>query len=63
MVVKGFGCIVNIMFMIVKMFVVGLDLFSGVCVGLIVFLVGIVCIVVDKNVIINNILFGYFVID
>lgn len=38
----GFGCIVNIILMLVKMLIEGFDLFSGVWVGLIVFFVGVV---------------------
>lgn len=63
MVEKGFGRIVNITSMTVKMPVAGLDLSSGARAGLTAFLAGIARTVADKNVTINNILPGYFATD
>lgn len=60
---KGFGRIVNITSMTVKMPVAGLDLSSGARAGLTAFLAGIARTVADKNVTINNILPGYFATD
>ncbi|MCP3863297.1 MULTISPECIES: SDR family oxidoreductase [Marisediminitalea] len=63
MAAKGFGRIVNITSMTVKMPVAGLDLSSGARAGLTAFLAGIARTVADKNVTINNILPGYFATD
>jgi 3-oxoacyl-[acyl-carrier protein] reductase len=60
MVKRGFGRIVNITSVSVKMPVVGLDLSSGARAGLTAFVSGIARTVVDKNVTINNLLPGYF---
>jgi 3-oxoacyl-[acyl-carrier protein] reductase len=63
MVERGFGRIINITSMTVKMPVAGLDLSSGARAGLTAFLAGIARTVADKNVTINNILPGYFATD
>jgi 3-oxoacyl-[acyl-carrier protein] reductase len=60
MVERGFGRIVNITSVSVKMPVAGLDLSSGARAGLTAFVSGIARTVVDKNVTINNLLPGYF---
>lgn len=63
MVANGYGRIINITSMTVKMPVAGLDLSSGARAGLTAFLAGIARTVADKNVTINNILPGYFATD
>lgn len=60
---QGFGRIVNITSMSVKMPVPGLDLSSGARAGLTAFLAGVARTVADRNVTINNILPGYFDTD
>jgi 3-oxoacyl-[acyl-carrier protein] reductase len=60
MVERGFGRIVNITSVSVKMPVAGLDLSSGARAGLTAFVSGIARTVADKNVTINNLLPGYF---
>ncbi len=60
---RGFGRIINITSMTVKMPIAGLDLSSGARAGLTAFLAGIARTVADKNVTINNILPGYFATD
>ncbi|MCB1397892.1 MAG: SDR family oxidoreductase [Rhodobacteraceae bacterium] len=57
---RGFGRIVNITSVTVKMPVAGLDLSSGARAGLTAFLSGIARTVADKGVTINQILPGYF---
>ena len=60
---RGFGRIVNITSISVKMPLTGLDLSSGARAGLTAFLAGICRPVADKNVTINNILPGVFNTD
>jgi 3-oxoacyl-[acyl-carrier protein] reductase len=60
MAARGFGRIVNITSISVKMPVPGLDLSSAARAGLTAFLAGVVRKVADKNVTINNILPGNF---
>jgi 3-oxoacyl-[acyl-carrier protein] reductase len=57
---RGFGRIVNITSMSVKMPITGLDLSSGARAGLTAFMAGVARSVADKNVTINNILPGNF---
>lgn len=57
---KGFGRIVNITSMSVKMPIAGLDLSSGARAGLTAFVAGVARTCADKNVTINNLLPGYF---
>jgi len=57
---RGFGRIVNITSISVKMPLFGLDLSSGARAGLTAFLAGIARSVADKNVTINNLLPGSF---
>lgn len=57
---RGFGRIVNITSLSVKMPVPGLDLSSGARAGLTAFVSGIARTVADRNVTINNLLPGYF---
>ena len=57
---RGFGRIVNITSISVKMPVPGLDLSSGARAGLTAFVAGIASTVADRNVTINNVLPGYF---
>lgn len=56
---KGFGRIVNITSVTVKMPIAGLDLSSGARAGLTAFVAGVARGVADKNVTINNLLPGY----
>ena len=60
MAARGFGRIVNITSLSVKMPIVGLDLSSGARAGLTAFMAGVTRSVADKNVTINNILPGNF---
>ena len=60
MLTRGFGRIVNITSITVKMPVVGLDLSSGARAGLTAFVAGVARTVAHKNVTINNLLPGYF---
>ena len=60
MAARGFGRIVNITSISVKMPVAGLDLSSGSRAGLTAFVAGIARTVADRNVTINNLLPGYF---
>ncbi|HEX3847307.1 MAG TPA: SDR family oxidoreductase [Steroidobacteraceae bacterium] len=60
MIARGFGRIVNITSISVKMPVPGLDLSSGARAGLTAFLAGVARKVADKNVTINNLLPGSF---
>jgi 3-oxoacyl-[acyl-carrier protein] reductase len=60
MAARGFGRIVNITSLSVKMPIPGLDLSSGARAGLTAFLAGVARMVADKNVTINNILPGSF---
>jgi len=60
MVAAGFGRIVNITSLSVKMPVAGLDLSSGARAGLTAFVAGVARGVADRNVTINNLLPGYF---
>ena len=60
---RGFGRVVNITSMSVKMPVLGLDLSSGARAGLTAFLAGVARSVVDKNVTINCLLPGFFDTD
>jgi 3-oxoacyl-[acyl-carrier protein] reductase len=60
MAARGFGRIVNITSISVKMPLAGLDLSSGARAGLTAFVAGIARTVADKNVTINNILPGSF---
>lgn len=60
---RGFGRIVNITSVSVKMPVAGLDLSSGARAGLTAFLAGVARSVADRNVTINNLLPGYFDTD
>ena len=57
---RGFGRIVNITSLSVKMPITGLDLSSGARAGLTAFLAGVARSVADKNVTINNLLPGNF---
>jgi 3-oxoacyl-[acyl-carrier protein] reductase len=57
---RGFGRIVNITSMSVKMPITGLDLSSGARAGLTAFMAGVARGVADKNVTINNLLPGSF---
>jgi 3-oxoacyl-[acyl-carrier protein] reductase len=57
---RGFGRIVNITSMSVKMPISGLDLSSGARAGLTAFMAGVARSVADKNVTINNLLPGNF---
>jgi 3-oxoacyl-[acyl-carrier protein] reductase len=57
---RGFGRIVNITSLSVKMPLAGLDLSSGARAGLTAFLAGVARGVADKNVTINNLLPGSF---
>ncbi|MDE0203311.1 MAG: SDR family oxidoreductase [Rhodospirillaceae bacterium] len=57
---RGFGRIVNITSISVKMPVPGLDLSSGARAGLTAFIAGVASGVVARNVTINNLLPGYF---
>ena len=63
MVERGFGRIVNITSVSVKMPVAGLDLSSGARAGLTAFLAGVARTVAEHNVTINNVLPGYFDTD
>lgn len=63
MVARGFGRIVNITSISVKMPVAGLDLSSGARAGLTAFVGGLARSFVDRNVTINNLLPGYFETD
>lgn len=63
MIVCGFGCIVNIMLSVVWVLIDILGFFNGVCLGLMGFVVGLVCKMVVYNVIINNFLLGLFEMD
>jgi len=60
MAARGFGRIVNITSLSVKMPIVGLDLSSGARAGLTAFMAGVTRSVADKNVTVNNILPGNF---
>ncbi len=60
MAARGFGRIVNITSIGVKMPLAGLDLSSGARAGLTAFLAGVSRSVADRNVTINNLLPGYF---
>jgi 3-oxoacyl-[acyl-carrier protein] reductase len=60
MTTRGFGRIVNITSLSVKMPIAGLDLSSGARAGLTAFMAGVARSVADKNVTINNILPGSF---
>jgi 3-oxoacyl-[acyl-carrier protein] reductase len=60
---RGFGRIVNITSVGVKMPIDGLDLSSGARAGLTAFVAGVARSVADKNVTINNLLPGYFDTD
>jgi 3-oxoacyl-[acyl-carrier protein] reductase len=57
---RGFGRIVNITSLSVKMPITGLDLSSGARAGLTAFMAGVARSVADKNVTINNLLPGNF---
>ena len=63
MLARGFGRIVNITSISVRMPVAGLDLSSGARAGLTAFVAGLARSVADRNVTINNILPGYFDTD
>ncbi|MCH9670919.1 MAG: SDR family NAD(P)-dependent oxidoreductase, partial [Gammaproteobacteria bacterium] len=63
MIERGFGRIVNITSISVKMPVEGLDLSSGARAGLTAFLAGVCRGVADKGVTVNNILPGFFDTD
>ena len=63
MVERGFGRIVNITSISVKMPIPGLDLSSAARAGLTSFLAGVAPKVVEHNVTINNILPGFFLTD
>lgn len=63
MVARGFGRIVNITSISVKMPQAGLDLSSGARAGLTAFMAGVARTVADKNVTINNLMPGYFDTD
>ncbi len=60
MAARGFGRIVNITSVSVKMPMSGLDLSSGARAGLTAFVAGVARVVADKNVTINNLLPGSF---
>ncbi len=60
MAARGFGRIVNITSLSVKMPLAGLDLSSGARAGLTAFIAGVARSVADKNVTINNLLPGSF---
>jgi 3-oxoacyl-[acyl-carrier protein] reductase len=60
MAARGFGRIVNITSISVKMPITGLDLSSGARAGLTAFMAGVARTVADKNVTINNLLPGSF---
>jgi 3-oxoacyl-[acyl-carrier protein] reductase len=60
MAARGFGRIVNITSVGVKMPLAGLDLSSGARAGLTAFVAGVARSVADRNVTINNLLPGYF---
>jgi 3-oxoacyl-[acyl-carrier protein] reductase len=60
MAARGFGRIVNITSLSVKLPITGLDLSSGARAGLTAFLAGVARSVADKNVTINNLLPGSF---
>jgi 3-oxoacyl-[acyl-carrier protein] reductase len=60
MIARGFGRIVNITSLSVKMPITGLDLSSGARAGLTAFMAGVSRGVADKNVTINNLLPGSF---
>jgi 3-oxoacyl-[acyl-carrier protein] reductase len=60
MISRGFGRIVNITSLSVKMPITGLDLSSGARAGLTAFMAGVARGVADKNVTINNLLPGSF---
>ena len=60
MAARGFGRIVNITSVSVKMPLVGLDLSSGARAGLTAFMAGVARSIADKNVTINNLLPGNF---
>jgi 3-oxoacyl-[acyl-carrier protein] reductase len=60
MAARGFGRIVNITSVSVKMPLAGLDLSSGARAGLTAFMAGVARTVADKNVTINNLLPGSF---
>ncbi|MFO1320075.1 MAG: SDR family oxidoreductase [Burkholderiales bacterium] len=60
---RGFGRVVNITSISVKMPVAGLDLSSGARAGLTAFIAGVARSVADRNVTINNLLPGYFETD
>ena len=60
MAARGFGRIVNITSIGVKMPLAGLDLSSGARAGLTAFVAGVARSVADRNVTINNLLPGYF---
>ena len=59
MAARGFGRIVNITSLSVKMPMTGLDLSSGARAGLTAFVAGVARTVADRNVTINNLLPGY----
>jgi 3-oxoacyl-[acyl-carrier protein] reductase len=63
MVARGFGRIVNITSISVRMPVAGLDLSSGARAGLTAFVAGLARSVAERNVTINNLLPGYFDTD
>ena len=63
MLARGFGRIVNITSISVRMPVAGLDLSSGARAGLTAFVAGLARSLADRNVTINNILPGYFDTD
>jgi 3-oxoacyl-[acyl-carrier protein] reductase len=63
MAARGFGRIVNITSIGVKMPLPGLDLSSGARAGLTAFVAGVARSVADRNVTINNLLPGYFDTD
>lgn len=63
MAARGFGRIVNITSLSVKMPMAGLDLSSGARAGLTAFVAGVARSVADRNVTINNLLPGYFDTD
>jgi 3-oxoacyl-[acyl-carrier protein] reductase len=60
MAARGFGRIVNITSLSVKMPIIGLDLSSGARAGLTAFMAGVTRSVADKNVTVNNLLPGNF---
>jgi 3-oxoacyl-[acyl-carrier protein] reductase len=63
MAARGFGRIVNITSVSVRMPVAGLDLSSGARAGLTAFVAGVARTVADRGVTINNLLPGYFDTD